>query len=260
MGGPCWPLAAPVSTWRQPRSCADLGTLASCDICMLPHWHLQQWHQPCSVVPPLSTFAKTFEHDKVLFIACSWWRWHTQHRGLWRLDLVTNCLFLVSWIHLAVGTKLSSVMLKSLPSMADATVPTSEKSKSAVHSRESEIAPSKILHNFILKITTWESSLSSSIPKEDEHNLWNQFLYGLTSRYFCSSGITLSRNSKIFVLHLVVDSQPLPSWWHEHNCFSKNSVTSDNSATLNFSHLTNRVFSSSLVSGIHSSGWRNPYC
>ena len=211
MGGPCWPLAASLSTWRQPRSCTDLGTSAACNICMLPHWHLEQWHEPCSVVPPWVPLRKTVEHHIVLFIACSWWRWHTQHRSLWRLDLVTSCLFLVSWIHLAVGTKLSTVMLKSLPSMANATVPMSEKSISAVRSRESEIAPSNFLQNLILKTLHKKAHcLLQLIPKEGEHNLWNQFLYGLTSRYFCSSGIPPSRNPKKNVLHLLVGCQPLP--------------------------------------------------
>ena len=75
----------------------------------------------------------------------------THNTVVWRLDLVTSCFFLVSWIHLAVGTKLSSMMLKSLPSMANATVPMSEKRISAVRSRESEIAPSNFLQNLIFK-------------------------------------------------------------------------------------------------------------
>ena len=83
-----------------------LGTSASCSICMLPHWHLQQRHLLLSDALAEVLLRKTVEHDKVLSSACSWWRWHTQYRSLWRPDLVTSCLFLVSWIHLAVGTKI----------------------------------------------------------------------------------------------------------------------------------------------------------
>ena len=58
-------------------------------------------------------FCETVEHDEVLSLLA--------HNGdgirniavSERLDLVTNCLFFVSCIHLAVGTKLSSGMLRS---------------------------------------------------------------------------------------------------------------------------------------------------
>ena len=52
-------------TWRQWRSCTELGTLASCSTCMLPPWHLQQQHQPCGVVPSSVLVRKLVEHDEV---------------------------------------------------------------------------------------------------------------------------------------------------------------------------------------------------
>ena len=65
MGGSYWPPVAFLLTWRQPTNCTNLGTLASVDTCMLPQWHLQQQHQPCSVVPSWVLLRKNVEHDKV---------------------------------------------------------------------------------------------------------------------------------------------------------------------------------------------------
>ena len=66
-------------------------------------------------------FEKTVEQQQVnQFIARMWWRWHTQHHSLGSPDMVTSCLFLVSLMHLAVGSEGSSVVPKSLPSTAHA--------------------------------------------------------------------------------------------------------------------------------------------
>ena len=66
-------------------------------------------------------------------------------------------------MHFAVGTKWSSVVLRSLPSMANATDSRSLKSVSAFHSRESVFAPSPFLPNFTSKIAACDFLSSSSI-------------------------------------------------------------------------------------------------
>ena len=132
MGVPHCPHVASFSTWWQPKNCTNLGAAASWSICMLPHWHLQQWHRP-ELWTCWSTVLKNCRTRKGDFIVWSWWRWHTQHCSLWRPDLVASCLPLVSWImHFAEGTKWSSVVLRSLPSMANATDSKSLKSVSVV--------------------------------------------------------------------------------------------------------------------------------
>ena len=61
------------------------------------------------------TFLKNFRTEPDAFIARSWWTWHTQQRILWRPDLVTNCLSLLSRWQSAVDTKLPLVSLPSWP-------------------------------------------------------------------------------------------------------------------------------------------------
>ena len=130
---------------------------------MLPHWHLQQWHRLWSGVLAEVLSRKTVEHNKVPSLPARGGGWHTQHRSLWRLDLVTSCLSLVSWKHFAVGTKLCSVMLRSLPPMTNATDPRSVKSVAAVRSRESVIASSVFSPNFTSQIAACVFSSSSSL-------------------------------------------------------------------------------------------------
>ena len=117
-------------------------------ICMLPYWHLQQWHRPWS-----GALAE------VLF-----WKLSNTHRWLHRPLVVEMAytLSLVSWMmHFAVGTKWSSVVLRSLPSMANATrLQVTEK---RISSRESVIAPSAFLPNFTSKIAACEFLSSSTL-------------------------------------------------------------------------------------------------
>ena len=91
------------------------------------------------------TFAKKIRTEPDAFIARTWWTWHTQQRILWRPDLVTNCLSLVSRRQSAVGTKLPLV---SLSSMTKATDSRSLKSVSATRSRESVSDPPVFLPSF----------------------------------------------------------------------------------------------------------------
>ena len=210
MGGACWPLVALLFSWLQLKRCTELGTIASCSTCMLPQWHLQQQHQPCSVVPSFNTFAKVCRTRWGALIACSWWRWHIQHRNLWRSDLVTSSLFFVSWIHLAEGAKVSSVMLRSLPSMINATVPRLEKSCLLAKNLRvlflisDQFSPQKSLHrktHLLLRL----------VPKESEHNLWNQFLHGLTGHCFWLNGIPPSHRFQATALCLSANCPPLTS-------------------------------------------------
>ena len=163
------------------------------------------------VLYSLVYFCETVEHDEALSLLA--------HNGdgirniavSERLDLVTNCLFLVSWNHLAEGTNLSSRMLRSLPSIANATDSRFINSASAVRPRESVITLSDSLPSFISRIAAWENSLLRLIPKEDEHDLWNQFLHGLTNHCFLLIGIPPSRSPQATALCRLAICPPLPS-------------------------------------------------
>ena len=120
----------------------------------------------------LEYFCENCRTREGALIACSWRRWHTQHRSLWRLDLVTSCPFLVSWMHLAVGTKLSFVILRSLPSTTNVTIPRLAKSVSAVCSRKSATALSAFLPNFTSKIAAWENSFAFPFDSQ-RRRTWN---------------------------------------------------------------------------------------
>ena len=143
--------------------------------------------------------------------ACSWWRWHTQHRSLWRFDLVTSCLFLVSWIHLAVGTQLSSIMLKSLPSMTNATVPRSEKSVSAVFSLKSASALSGFWPIYTSKITAKENSFAHPIDAQRRRTLTCGVNFCMDWQVM-ASGWVASHQAIVFKQLPCVCRQPVRLW------------------------------------------------
>ena len=218
MDVPHWPHVAFLSTWLQLKNCTNLCTPAFWSTCMPPHWHLRQWH--CT--PAEGPFLKNFPTEPSAFIARSWWRWHTQQRILWRPDLVTNCLSLVSRVQVAVGTNLS---LESLPSMADATDSKSLKIRSRVSVSDS----SAFLPNFTSKIAACEFVSSSSFDSHRvEHILWSQFMHELTDNYLYLSGIPPSHNLPIVALHRAY-------------LFSQNSRRNDRSVILYFSFFGNRL-------------------
>ena len=80
---------------------------------------------------------------------------------------------LVSWIHFAVGTKPSSMRLRSLSSIADATDSRSLKNVSAVCSRESEITSSAFFDEILLQKSLHVIfRLLHSIPTGGEHTFY----------------------------------------------------------------------------------------
>ena len=155
-------------------------------------------------------------------IACFWWRWHTQHRSLWRPDLVTSCLSLVSWRHFDLGTIPSSVTSELVHSMANATDSRSLWSVSAVRSRESLMAPSDFLPNFTSQIAAcvFRSSFSLDSHKKRTY-LWNQSEHGLTAHCSCLYGIPPSHVPHALLLGLSVSCPLLPSGSHAHSCCPK---------------------------------------
>ena len=175
MGVPCKLHVASLSTLRQPKNCADLGTLAFCEMQMLPQWH-PAMTSTLKLYTCWSAVLKNCRTEAGAVIARSWWRWHTKQRTLWRPDLVTSCLFLC----------VSNTVRRSLPSTTDATDSKSLISVSAVRSRESVNDPSAFLPNFTSKIAACESSSSSSLDSHRSQTcvLWRQFLHGLTDNCF----------------------------------------------------------------------------
>ena len=140
------------------------------------------------------------------------WRWHTQHLSLGGPDLM----------QLAVGTKVCSVALRSLPSTANATNSQVSKSESAARPRESvltpavffQILPQRLPHVHFRQRLPW-------ILTRDEHILWNQFLRGLTSHCFCLNDTSPNHSHQATTFHLLVSCQPLPSKSHARSCFSR---------------------------------------
>ena len=49
----------------KPRSCTNLGTPVSCDICMMLHWHLAKYINPVVLYLLEYFLRKTLQHDKV---------------------------------------------------------------------------------------------------------------------------------------------------------------------------------------------------
>ena len=129
----------------------------------------------------------------------------------------------MSLMHLAVGSKGSSVGPRSLPSTANATDSKLSKSCSADRSRYSVVALSVFQPSFTsTKIAACPFCHQFHlITIKDERVLWNQFLRGQTGHCLCLNDIPVSHSRQATSFHLLVCCQPLPSRSHGHRCFPR---------------------------------------
>ena len=164
-----------------------------------------KWHTCWSTVPKNSRTAASE------LIAHLWWRWHTQHLCLDRPDLVTSCLFLVSLMQLAVGSKQSQMyrgrclpqLAQKAPSRQRVVQPNARAMLQLLYSSFSQTWPQRFAACPVLLST-------SDSHKKVEYLLMHQFWRGLTDH--CHEATPL---------RLLVGCQPLPSRSHARSCFSR---------------------------------------
>ena len=179
-------------------------------------------------------------------------KWHTCWSTvytvvLWRADLVTSCFSLVSWMHLTVRPKLSSVMLRLLPSIANATDYKVWKGDSAGRSRGSSIAHSAFLPHFTSKVAACPCSSSSSCDSHKRRTCPVQSILAWTDRSLLllewhPTKPQSSSNCLFSVGELSVFAAKITCV----SLFHQNCLRSDNSATLNFSPLVTGLFRFSM--------------
>ena len=197
-----------------------------------------------------STVLKNCRTAAGAVIVCLWWRWHTQHRNLWRPDLVTSSFFFLPqaqcrpqwhrgwYLQWPVQQTPGHYKANQLFALANLWL---------LFLHFNQIWLQRSLHVYFCR-------LLHLIPTGGEHTLWNRFQRGLTNHCFCLSGIPPGHSPQATPLRLSVSCPLLPSGSHAHFCSPK---------FLEKWHICNivllfsvkEVCSGCLVSGIHSSGW-----
>ena len=166
------------------------------------------------------------------FIARSWWRWHTQHRSLWRPDLVTTspwCLgCILPWAQTCRLCRSHCLrrLMQQLPSQWRVMGLSARAVLRLLLQHSYQIVFQKSLHVSFCRIL-------HLIPTSGQHTLWINSCVdwrSIASAWVASHHATVLKQ---LLLRLSVSCQPLLSRSHARGCLP-NSLTSDNSGTLNF--------------------------